>query len=162
MSQWGDDYSDVGESASAGLEVSNQMPGGQAQDHDASKPGPPPPLFYGSVDEFVREYLRLVYRRRVDGRHRCWAGRWWEYEEAITRLEALWRAWEHLRLDPATGMSVWWRDHADHHMPVLLDPDGPFSDATEGADNTNRRGDPLPYVEPPTGLFPDERGGSEQ
>ncbi|WP_326969077.1 DUF4913 domain-containing protein [Arthrobacter sp. CG_A4] len=21
---------------------------------------------------------------------------------------AQWRSWEHLRLDPATGMSVWW------------------------------------------------------
>ena len=32
-----------------------------------------PDLYYGSVDEFVREYLRSVYRRRIDGRHRCWA-----------------------------------------------------------------------------------------
>ena len=54
-------------------------------------------------------------------------------------------------------MSVWWRDHADHHMAVLLDPDGPFSDATEGEDNTNRRGDPLPYAAPPAELFLDER-----
>ncbi|WP_307025027.1 DUF4913 domain-containing protein [Arthrobacter globiformis] len=23
-------------------------------------------------------------------------------------------------------MSVWWRDHADHHMGVLLSADGPF------------------------------------
>lgn len=35
-------------------------------------------------------------------------------------MEALWRAWEHLRLDGATGISVWWKDHADHHMSVLL------------------------------------------
>ncbi|WP_216666160.1 DUF4913 domain-containing protein [Actinomyces faecalis] len=26
------------------------------------------------------------------------------------------RSWEHPRQDPATGMSVWLRDHADHHM----------------------------------------------
>ncbi|WP_380166415.1 DUF4913 domain-containing protein [Jannaschia sp. R86511] len=155
MSQWGDDYPD-------GSDVDVDEPGGTSsadQDarNDSSVADAPPPLYYASVDEFVRLYLRLVYRRRVDGRNRCWAGRWWEYEEAIIRLEALWRAWEHLRLDPATGMSVWWRDHADHHMPVLLDPDGPFSDATEGEENTNRRGDPLPYVTPPAGLFPGER-----
>jgi hypothetical protein len=24
------------------------------------------------------------------------------------------------------GISVWWKDHADHHMSVLLDPRGPF------------------------------------
>lgn len=118
---------------------------------------PSPKLYYGSVDQFVREYLRNVYRRRIDGRHRCWAGRWWEHDEALIRLEALWRSWEHLRQDAATGMSVWWRDHADHHMAVLMDPDGPFATATEGAENTSRRGEPLPYVAPPEGMFPDVR-----
>lgn len=155
MSQWGDDYPDGGEPDTVELKTDATSP---EQTTVGNGPDAPPPLYYGSVDEFVRLYLRLVYRRRVDGRHRCWAGRWWEYEEAIIRLEALWRAWEHLRLDPATGMSVWWRDHADHHMPVLLDPDGPFSDATEGEENTNRRGDPLPYVAPPEGLFIDQGG----
>lgn len=116
-----------------------------------------PGLHYGSVDEFVREYLRNVYRRRIDGRHRCWAGRWWEHAEAVIRLEALWRSWEHLRQDAATGMSVWWRDHADHHMAILMDPDGPFSTATEGEENMSKKGKPLPYVAPPEGLFPDQR-----
>ncbi|AYD89928.1 DUF4913 domain-containing protein [Actinomyces sp. 2119] len=114
-------------------------------------------LWFGSVDEFVRDYLRNVYRRRIDGRHRCWAGRWWQHEEAVIRLEALWRAWEHLRRDAATGMSIWWRDHADHHMAVLMSPDGPFATATEGTENTCRLGEPLPYVPPPEGLFPDVR-----
>lgn len=118
---------------------------------------PTPELYYGSVDEFVREYLRNVYRRRIDGRHRCWAGRWWEHDEAVIRLEALWRSWEHLRQDAATGMSVWWRDHADHHMAVLMDPDGPFATATEGEENTSKKGAPLPYVAPPEGMFPDVR-----
>lgn len=118
---------------------------------------PEPGLYYGSVDEFVREYLRNVYRRRIDGRHRCWAGRWWEHDEAVIRLEALWRSWEHLRQDAATGMSVWWRDHADHHMAVLMDPDGPFATATEGEENTSKKGAPLPYVAPPEGMFPDVR-----
>lgn len=116
-----------------------------------------PTLYYGSVDEFVRDYLRFVYRRRVGDRsQRQWAAEWWRYDEALQRLEALWRAWEHLRLDPALGMSVWWRDHADPHMAALLDPDGPFADV-EGKENVNKRGDPLPYKAPPAGLFPDVR-----
>jgi len=119
--------------------------------------GEGPQLHFGSVDEFVREYLRYVYRRRIDGRSRCWAGEWWKYDEAVIRLEALWRAWEHLRHDPATGMSVWWRDHADYHLPILMDPDGAFASATDGEHNTSRKGDPLPYVAPPTGMFPDQR-----
>lgn len=113
-------------------------------------------LYYGSVDEFVREYLRHVYKRRIsgDGRTRVWAAEWWRYDEAVIRLEALWRAWEHLRTDAALGMSVWWRDHADHHMPDLMDPDGPFAGA-EGPANGCKRGEPLPYAPPPGGLFVD-------
>ena len=115
-----------------------------------------PTLYYGSTDEFVREYLRHVYRRRIDGRNRCWAADWWRYDEAVIRLEALWRAWEHLRLDPATGMSIWWRDHADHHMPALFDPEGPFT-GIDGEESTTKRGEPLPYTPPPADLFPDVR-----
>ncbi len=109
-----------------------------------------PALYYASVDEFVREYLVNVYRRRVGPRgSRRWSAEWWRNAEAIIRLEALWRAWEHLRLDGATGMSVWLRDHADPHMAMLFDPDGPFA----GSDDENRAGAPLPYAPPPAGLF---------
>lgn len=116
-------------------------------------------LYYGSVDEFVREHLRYVYRRKIGGRAGAgarWAAEWWKHDEAVIRLEALWRSWEHLRQDPATGMSVWWRDHADHHMAVLMSPEGPFA-AAEGDVNSNKLGEPLPYIAPPEGMFPDVR-----
>ncbi len=71
---------------------------------------------------FVTSYLTPMYRRSVSGRGHHVV----EPAEGIARLEALWRAWEFLRLDPHTGMSVWFRDHADHHMSVLLNADGPF------------------------------------
>lgn len=137
----------------------------QVEANDAAEEGqddegeaePEETLYYGSVDEFVREYLRNVYRRAINGRSRVWAARWWEYDEAVIRLEALWRSWEHLRMDPSTGMSVWWRDHADHHMAVLLDPDGPFSSAADADENKSKKGQPLPYAAPPEGLFPDQR-----
>lgn len=113
-----------------------------------------PQTFYGSVDEFVREKLILSYRRLVGPQAPFrWAADWWSYPEAVSRLDALWRAWEHLRLDGVTGASVWWRDHADHHMRMLLDPQGPFSNSKD----QNRPGDPLPYTAPPEGLFPDVR-----
>lgn len=118
-----------------------------------------PQLVYGSVDEFVREYLRHVYARRISSRGsgRIWLAAWWKNDEAVIRLEALWRAWEHLRLDPTLGMSVWWRDHADHHMAVLLDPDGPFSGLIADTDRSDP-GQPLPYLPPPDGMFTDARG----
>lgn len=123
-------------------------------DAEAEPVDAPPPLYYGSVDEFVRDFLVPVFSRQVGDRaSRRWAAEWWRNPEAIVRLEALWRSWEHLRLDPATGMSVWLRDHADHHLGILWDPDGPFAKSTASA----RPGEPLPYSPPPEGLFPDVR-----
>lgn len=120
-----------------------------------SDPKDAPTLFYGSVDEFVSKHLRFMYVRRVGGNTaRRWAGDWWNYGEAVSRLESLWRAWEHLRLEPATGMSVWWRDHADHHMEALMATDGPF----RSSDEQNAEDGSLPYTKPPSGLFPDVRG----
>lgn len=117
----------------------------------------PPPLYYGSVDEFVRDFLVPVFSRQVGDRAaRRWSAEWWRNPEAIVRLEALWRSWEHLRLDPATGMSVWLRDHADHHLGILWDPEGPFAKSTDQA----RPGDPLPYTAPPEGLFADVRAAA--
>lgn len=115
----------------------------------------PAQTYYGSAEEFMREWLSYMYSRQVSGRGsgRVWRADWWRVPEAVSRLDALWRAWEHLRLDPATGMSVWWRDHADHHMAVLLDPEGPF----RGSETEVRVGTPLACEVPPAGLFPDER-----
>ena len=59
-----------------------------------------PTLFYGSADEFVRERLRYMYARRVGPGNASfrWFARWWDYPEALARIDVLWRAWEHLRL----------------------------------------------------------------
>ena len=48
----------------------------------------------------------------------------------------MWRAWEHLRLDPALGMSVLWREHADTHMATLTHPEGTFKACDPGDSNT--------------------------
>ncbi|GAC85220.1 hypothetical protein GP2_031_00320 [Gordonia paraffinivorans NBRC 108238] len=95
---------------------------GEAADEAAA----PEPEFT-SVYEFVETHLVYLYARKVAHKQdRRWCPRWFEHPEAVSRLEALWRAYESLRLDPGTGMSVWWRDHADHHMSALFATDGPF------------------------------------
>ncbi len=137
--------------AAAEAELNPATAGTPAQAGDA------PMLYYGSVDEFVREFVCPIFRRNVGEEGRAdyrWSARWWESAEAIARLEAMWRAWEHLRMDAATGTSVWLRDHADHHLGVLMSPTGPWalSKDTAGPD------EPLPYEAPPEGLFPDVRG----
>ena len=119
---------------------------------DERADGSVPPRVFASVEEFVRDHLSLVYRRHVDGRNRTWCPQWWCHGEAVARLDALWRSWEFLRTDPDTGMSVWFRDHADHHMGVLLDPDGPFRGCSPDKGHGDRLAD-LPLVDPPPGLL---------
>lgn len=113
-----------------------------------------PTLHYGSVDEFVREFLRFAYRRTLPGRGKApfWDPEWWKFDEAVMRLDALWREWESHRQN-ATGMSAWWRDHVDHHMPLLMSEQGPFQQSKLETEPN----DPLPYATPPEGMFPDER-----
>jgi hypothetical protein len=111
-------------------------------------------LFYPHVGAFVEERLVHLYSRRLGQRY-AWCPEWYRHAEALSRLDAVWRAWEYLRLDPATGISVWWRDHADPQMAVLLDPDGPFA-ACRGQ-HAEYPIAPLPTGEPPAGLFRDQR-----
>lgn len=78
-----------------------------------------------------------------------WCSECYFHPEAVSRTEALWLAWEHLGPDPTTGMR---RDHADHHMRVLLDPQGP----SHNCDMKEHR-DPqdLEPKKAPEGWFPD-------
>lgn len=109
-----------------------------------------PELRYGSVLVFVEKHLVEMYRRDVSGQRLRWCPCWWAHGEAWSRLESLWRAWEHLRLDGATGMATWWKDYADPTMAVLFDPDGPFAGCSAERGHSPRH-KPLP-VEP----MPDE------
>jgi hypothetical protein len=127
----------------------------RAADRQLAELADPPGLYYLTVEEWVHEWLFPVYRRSVLGHDRVWCPQWWRHAEAVARLESLWRAWEHLRQDAATGLSVWFRDHADHHMTILLDSDGPF----KGCDthHSDRPLAELPHDPPPAGMFePDD------
>lgn len=88
MSDYSDDFTDADEP------VGDVAP--PADDAEA-----PAALVFGSVDEFVREQLRVMYRRVVGERSpRRRASDWWNYPEAASRLDALWRSWENARQDP--------------------------------------------------------------
>ena len=117
-------------------------------------PEQPPELVYGSAEQFLHQRLLPAYNRRIDGKAGLWCPQWFLHAEAVSRVTSLWRAWEHLRLEPATGMSIWWRDHADHHMGVLLSPEGAFHSCTP-----TQHYDPKPIncETAPEGWFPDER-----
>ncbi|MFT2753375.1 DUF4913 domain-containing protein [Clavibacter sp. Sh2088] len=111
---------------------------------------------HADLDAFVRGFLAPAYRREVSPRGESrWDPEWWRHPEAVARLEALWLAWEALRLEGATGMSVWWRDHADYHLAVLMGPTGPFARSSA----TTEAGEPLPCAPLPGGP-PDPLGPS--
>jgi hypothetical protein len=81
---------------------------------------------YEKVDDWVREYFAPTFGRSLGGEFR-WCPQWREHAEAITRLEALWRSWETLRLDARLGMANWLGTYLDPQLPVLLGRTGPFA-----------------------------------
>jgi hypothetical protein len=89
-----------------------------------------PESLYPDVTAWVSGHFVPMYRRTLGGEFR-WCAEWWRHGEAISRLTALWFAWEAMRLQGATGMALWYRDHLDHQLPVLLGPRGPFYQCTE-------------------------------
>ncbi|MGQ4615074.1 DUF4913 domain-containing protein [Nocardia sp. R7R-8] len=112
-------------------------------------------MIYASVVAFVEEYLSVVYRRQVtDLSDTVWCPEWWQHAEAVARLDALWRAWEHYRQDASTGLSVWFLDHADPHMAKLFDPKGPFKYCSVRNGHKDMLS-PLPTKSPQHGMFGD-------
>lgn len=124
--------------------------GGDTGDGD-----PPPPVQYPSVDAWVRDWLLPVWTRDVSTDSLTWCPQWWRHPEAVARLTALWQAWEQLRLEPGAGMSTWWRDHADHHLTVLLNSQHTFKGCGSIKGHTDYPVPQLPHAEPPQGLFDD-------
>lgn len=112
-----------------------------------------PQLVFSTSERFLHELLLPMYIRIIDSRNGTWCRKWFLHAEALSRVDALWRAWEHLRLDGKTGMSVWWKDHADPHMAVLLNPKGPFHECDL---ERHKDPDPLPCDTAPPGWFPEE------
>jgi len=111
----------------------------------------PPPDLFPSVYAFVPNFLAIVYARPVGDQITGfrWCSTWWEHPEAVSRLEALWKAFETLRQDPTTGAAVWWRDFADPTMSALCSPDGPFKQCS---DASHKLSEDLPTKKAPSGL----------
>lgn len=107
---------------------------------------------FASVDQWITGWLLPMWTRDLHGDESTWCPQWWRHPEAVARLTSLWLSWEHLRLDAATGMSSWWRDHADHHLAVLLSSSTVF----KGCSPKGHTDYPLPQLpsDPtPEGLF---------
>lgn len=104
-------------------------------------------LAFPTLVDFVRDWVARMWRHReIDGTQTFWAPDWWRYDEAVVRLEAMWRTWEACRTDPGIAMSMWLREQGDYHMEILMSPRGPFGG---NHDITSDRGEPLPHQDPP-------------
>lgn len=108
-------------------QLANELEDVTALSTDVSGSGvsAPTPL-YSTLDDWVGEYFSPTFGRPIGGEIR-WCPRWREHAEAIGRLEALWRSWESLRLDPALGMAIWLTNYLDPQLAALLGRAGPFS-----------------------------------
>ncbi|MEU8133633.1 DUF4913 domain-containing protein [Streptodolium elevatio] len=114
-----------------------------------AEPADPEPAF-DSLEAFVRDYLAEVLRRRLNRATAIWCPAWWKHPEAIARLSVLWRSFEHMRGDPAVGLSRWWLDHADPHMRQLMDPTyGPFAACDPESGHGEFPPEPLPLLPAP-------------
>jgi Domain of unknown function (DUF4913) len=98
-------------------------------DDPASAEVTPEPVYY-ALEDWLTDYFLPMFRRTLGGEYR-WCHQWWQHGEAISRLTALWHAWEVLRLQPGTGIATWYRDHLDHQLPILMGPRGPFYQCSE-------------------------------
>jgi hypothetical protein len=111
--------------------------------------GPPsrPDTCFDTVGDWVEGWLVPLWRRAP----RRWCPQWWRHPEAAARLDAMWQAWEQLRLEPGVGPSVFLRDHLDPHMAVLTSDEGPFARCEEARHGGGRPR--LPTVPVPAGLL---------
>jgi len=113
---------------------------------------PVPVNLYPDVAAWVAGFLAAAYAHEWSkfGNEWRWCSRWWLHVEAVVRLEAMWRAWEVLRLDPGTGASTWLLHHADPGMSALTSTEGPFNRCKPGEHTAPP---PLEVEQPPPGMF---------
>lgn len=131
---------------------------------DETGEGTGPKLEYPNVGAWVDDWLLPRFRRELGGSKRRWDPQWWRYEESGGALEALWQAWEHLRLQPGTGIAVFYRDYFYPLMDQITAPDGPFWNYRGGYPSVpgNTKPDPWESAAAPQGWFREEGDPREQ
>ncbi|MCZ2404922.1 DUF4913 domain-containing protein [Paenarthrobacter sp. Z7-10] len=82
-----------------------------------------------------------------------WCPEWYKHPEALIRMEGIWRAWEHLRMEPALGVSTWWLNHADPHMRILMGQRRTIQEVRLRHKSLSAEKTSLPHVLPEVGIF---------
>ena len=116
--------------------------------NDGVSESAPEPLDMDVLHAWVDDHIALWAQRKTPqtgGPGVRWCGSWFEHPEAITRLEALRRAWKEFVVQPGAAMVVYYRDYFDPMMDRLTGEYGPFhacSVATHSARGTFLTNDP--------------------
>lgn len=92
---------------------------------EADDPQAEPSAYFPDFQTWMVEWLAPTVRRPLRSGV-MWCSEWWRHPEVVTRLDALWRAWEAARVEGGAGMSYWWTTHFDAHWSVLTSDRGPF------------------------------------
>lgn len=97
---------------------------------------------YRNVYDWVEQWFVIHFRRSItNGIH--WCARWWEHEEALLVLTALWRTWEAARVDTTVGIAKWLTTTAYPLLDRLWAADGTFRQCT---DDRHRLPPTLAYI----------------
>lgn len=83
-------------------------------------------MAFETSEEWLTQWALPHYRRRFNAGGHKWDPAWWQYEEAQTVIEALWRTFEQMRWEGATGLASFMRDYFYPLMGQLTGPDGAF------------------------------------
>jgi len=98
----------------------------------------PTPFDFHALYSWVHIHVATITERKVSkgssesGTAVRWCTQWYEHDDAVTRLEALRRAWEEHVVQPGAAMSSWYLHHFDPHIGVLTAAGGPFWQCSPG------------------------------
>ncbi len=99
----------------------------------------PAPFDFATLYTWVHIHIATITERKISkssgsesGVGVRWCTRWYDHDEAVSRLEALRRAWEEHVLTPGASMSSWYISHYDPHLTALTSPGGPLWQCSPG------------------------------
>lgn len=119
---------------------------------NGSEPDTEPEMVYDNFVDWMNGFMLGHYRRHIERGGMKWCANIWEHAEAVSRIEATWLAWEHMRHQGPTGPAVWWRDYFDPMMHELTSQTGPFH-ACNYSSNEHTVPERWTILKPPEGLY---------
>ncbi len=122
-----------------GLATGAQSPAGEAATRNQDVGDKPARFDFATLYTWVHIHVATITERKVSkssgsesGVGVRWCTRWYDHDEAVSRLEALRRAWEEQVVKPGASMSTWYLTHYDPHITALTAPGGPFWQCSPG------------------------------